>query len=248
MDMGLPMLAAFIDIRKAFDCVQQPILLNKLSAIGLHQDTLEWFASYLSNRRQKVLANNTLSLFLEVSQGVPQDSVRSPLFYIIYANDIERFIKNCKISLYADDTVLYLARKDFNVTVRLRQDDLDALSIWCLENGIQMNVEKTKLMLFGSKSKTSKLPPFEVKVQHEPLDLVVNYKYLGLTLDDKLNYNKHVPNTISKVTPKLKQLRRMRYFLDTKAANLVYKNMILPILEYGDIFMLGASAENRRRL
>ena len=111
-----------------------------------------------------------------------------------------------------------------------------------------MNVDKTNIMVFGSQCIVNKLPSFEIAVDTVPVKMVPNYRYLGITLDSQLNYNKQVQRTINRVALKLKQLRRMRSFLDIKAATLVYKNMILPILEYGDIFMVGTSAENRRKM
>ena len=248
MDRKLPVMAAFIDFRKAFDCVQHSVLLNKLAFLGLDTKTLGWFKSYLSDRQQYVLANNTYSPLLTITQGVPQGSVLGPLFYIIYANDIVNIIKNCQIALYADDTVLYLASKNFEKTVAKVQEDLNALSTWCVENGIGMNVEKTKLMVFGQPTKLKELPPVEITCGQAKINMVANYKYLGVTLDSQLNFNKHVQSTIAIVTDKLSQFRRMRFFLDTKAAVLVYKNMILPMLEYGDIFLVGATVENRKKL
>ena len=73
-------------------------------------------------------------------------------------------------------------------------------------------------------------------------------KYLGVTLDEHLNYNLHVKKLINSVTAKLKQFRRMRSFLNTKAAILVYKCMLLPMLEYGDVFLSATSAINKKRL
>ena len=248
MDKGQPTLAAFIDFRKAFDCVQHEILLDKLSESGIDDRAVKWFDSYLSDRKQMVLANNTYSMLQAVTQGVPQGSVLGPLFYIIYANDIEKIIKSCKIALYADDTVLYTANTDFGKSVKNVQADMVALSQWYVKNGIRMNTEKNKLMVFGSAFKVKQIPEFEVKVDDVPLSIVNCYKYLGVTLDSQLNYNKHVQNTIARVSLKLRQLRRMRYFLDIRAATMVYKNMILPILEYGDIFLVGATIENKKKL
>ena len=248
MDKGQPTLAAFIDFRKAFDCVQHPILLDKLSTIGIDEKAVKWFESYLTGREQRVLANNIYSSHQTVSHGVPQGSVLGPLFYIIYANDINKIIKSCQIALYADDTVLYTANAKFNKSIGEIQNDMNALSHWCVDNGIRMNTEKTKIMVFGSVAKIKQLPDFEVKVEDHPLAIAPFYKYLGVTLDSQLNYNKHIQNTIVRVSVKLKQLRRMRYFLDVRAATLVYKSMILPIMEYGDIFLVGATAENRKKL
>ena len=248
MDRRLPTLAAFIDFRKAFDCVQHPVLLDKLVELGLDSTVTDWFKSYLCNHRQRVLANNTFSPWQSITQGVPQGSVLGPLFYILYANDIVEKVNSCKIALYADDTVLYIASPNFNTAIDKLQADMNSLSNWCKDNGIQMNVDKTNIMVFGGQRIIEMLPGFEIEVDGTPIKKVSNYRYLGVTLDNHLNYNKHVQRTIGRVTLKLKQLRRMRSFLDTRAATLVYKNMILPILEYGDIFMVGTSAENRRRL
>ena len=248
MDKGLPTLAAFIDFRKAFDCVQHQILLGKLSTIGIDKRAIRWFESYLTDRKQRVLANNTYSTFQSVTQGVPQGSVLGPLFYIIYANDINKIIKSCKVALYADDTVLYTASANFNRSVGKIQSDMNALSQWCNLNGIRMNTEKTKLMVFGNTTKVKKLPTFEVQVNGEPLIMTNCYKYLGVALDGQLNYNLHVQNIIARVSLKLRQFKRMRYFLDVRAATLVYKNMILPIMEYGDIFLVGATVENKKKL
>ena len=245
---GLPTLAVFVDFRKAFDCVQHPILLQKLASINLHKDVLRWFESYLSGRSQRVLANNVFSKPLEVTQGVPQGSVLGPLFYIIYANDISRTIKHCEAALYADDTVLYLSNPVFEKTVKNVQNDVNALSSWCTKNGIQMNVDKTKVMMFGNPKKIENLPTFGIKVKDTPLKTSSEYKYLGMTLDGQLNYDKHIQKVIANVTPKLKQFRRMRGFLNSKAAILIYKNMIMPMIEYGDIFLSGATAENRKKL
>ena len=159
--------------------------------MNLGGEVVKCFESYLTDRRQRVLANSTYSTFQSIKQGVPQGSVLGPLFYIIYANDISKNIKHCKIALYADDTVLYLANSDYGKTVNRMQVDVDALSQWCLTNGIQMNVEKTKLMLFGNPKKIEKLPAFHIKVDDSPLKIVPHYKYLGVMLDSQLNYNKH---------------------------------------------------------
>ena len=103
-------------------------------------------------------------------------------------------------------------------------------------------------MVFGRSCALSKLPPVVLDFGGAQLQTVSTYKYLGLTLDAQLNYNAHICKIVSSVTSKLKQFQRMRNFLNAKAAIMVYKGMILPILEYGDIFFHAASAANRKRL
>ena len=248
MDAKLPTLVAYIDFRKAFDCVQHPVLLRKLTQVGLGKPVTDWVRSYLCSRQQRVYANDTYSSFQTINQGVPQGSVLGPLFYIVYANDLVKTVKNCEIALYADDTVLYTASKDIDRSIASLQEDINSLTEWCNENGIMANTDKTKVMTFGSQNMLGKVPEFEIVLNDTPLQFVTAYKYLGMTLDSRLTYNLHVNKIIGSVSAKLKQFRRMRVFLNTKAALLVYKNMLLPMLEYGDVFLTAASNLNRKRL
>ena len=195
-----------------------------------------------------MFANNVCSSFRTIKQGVPQCSVLGPLFYIIYANDLIDRIKHCKVALYADDTVLYTANRNFDNSVSHMQLDIDAIENWCKKNGIFINTDKTKVMVMGSKTALSKLPDFDVNLGNVQLKHVSVYKYLGITIDCQLNYNLHVNKIIACVSGKLKQFHRMRSFLSTKAALLVYKSMVLPILEYGDIFLCATTVKNRKRL
>ena len=221
-DRGLPTIATFVDFRKAFDCVQHPILLEKLAALGLHKSVTCWFKSYLSERYQRVLANNVRSSSQIITQGVPQGSVLGPLFYILYANDIMNTVKSCNMALYADDTVLYTANPTFDTSIVKMRSDMQALSNWCGINGIRMNLDKTKIMLFGNSKRLKALPKVNLDVDGVTIQTVTSYKYLGVTLDSQLNFAKHVNKTLSGASLKLKQFCRMRSFLNTKAATLVY--------------------------
>ena len=178
MDSGLPVLAAYIDFRKGFDCVQHSTLISKLKQAGLHKSATDWLGSYLSNRSQRVLANDTYSNYLSIKQGVPQGSVLGPLFYIVYANDLCELLTNCGMAIYADDTVLYTSNKDFLISVSKLQVDMVNLEKWCGKNGIMINTDKTKLMIFGSPARLKSLPDFQIKINEMPLQTVSSYKYL----------------------------------------------------------------------
>ena len=134
------------------------------------------------------------------------------------------------------------------LSIKKLQEDFDSLERWCSSNGIRVNTDKTKLMIFGSKCSLDKLPDFEVTMNNVALKQVSSYNYLGMTLDCQLKYDKHVQRIINTVSGKLVQFRRMRSFLNDRAALLIYKNMFLPIIEYGDAILTGVSALNKKRL
>ena len=103
--------AVFLDPTKAFDTVNHTILLQKLSSLGVDDASRAWFFSFLTNRKQVTSCNDVCSEVAPVSIGVAQGSILGPLLFIIYMNDIPDVLKFCHVTLYTDDTVLYLASK-----------------------------------------------------------------------------------------------------------------------------------------
>ena len=97
----------FIDIRKAFDTVNFNILLKKLDHYGIRNSALEWFRSYLTNRKQFVYLNGESSICRDMLSGVPQGSCLGPLLFLIYINDLPNSSELSNFHLFADDTHLY---------------------------------------------------------------------------------------------------------------------------------------------
>ena len=248
INRGLTSLAAFVDLRKAFDTVNHDILLSKLNCYGIDEGNLKWCSNYLENRTQKTLANGTLSTSKLVTCGVPQGSVLGPLFFILYVNDVQHAVKGAKLQLYADDTVIHVADKDPLVAVTKLQPSLDQFSKWCKGNKLTLNASKTKLMVFGTRSKVKKAKDLVVKVDNTPLQIVPTYKYLGITLDSTLSFNCQVKSTMSIVAYKANLLAKIRKFLRKEVAMRIYKSMILPYFDYGDILYNTACKEGLDKL
>lgn len=80
--------ALFVDFRKAFDVISHDILLDKLKSIGVNPISLPWFDSYLRNRKQRTLANSSMSCYQSITYGVPQGPCLGPLFFVICVNDL----------------------------------------------------------------------------------------------------------------------------------------------------------------
>ena len=98
--------ALFMDLSKAFDTINQDLLLAKLKAYGFSKDTLTLICSYLKNRKQKVAINNSASTTHTVISGVPQGSIDDPLLLNLFINDLVLFIEYRALENYADDNNL----------------------------------------------------------------------------------------------------------------------------------------------
>jgi len=120
--------AAFLDILKAFDCVNHDKLLSKLACYGILEHSLVRFTSYLSCRRQQVCLQGVSSMWGEIHIGVPQGSILGPLLFSIYINDLHNIVKVCELNLYADDMELHCSNDDlssvYSSCQKLRGNDL----------------------------------------------------------------------------------------------------------------------------
>ena len=90
-----------------------------------------------------------------VLYGVPQGSILGPLLFLIFINDLPLFIGGSiqSVDLYDDDTTLYDISLDKDTVENNLQHSLNLLKMWCLENGMIINIDKTKLMLISSRQK-----------------------------------------------------------------------------------------------
>ena len=143
----------FLDIRKAFDSIDHPILMQKMRfQFGITNTELEWFSSYLTNREQVCTVNGTTSLPKKITCGLPQGSILGPLLFLLYFyNDLTDCLNKSTPCLYADDTQIFSAATDLTELNENLNHDMDKLTEWLNGNKLQHHPTKTKLMYIASR-------------------------------------------------------------------------------------------------
>ena len=235
IDAGHFVGGVFIDLKKAFDTVNHKILLKKLASFGIAGLELDWFKSYLSDRKQATKMGTTLSKSKGVSFGVPQGTILGPLLFTMYINDLPLTVSSeTKITLYADDTAVFYASKDINEINAHMNVILERITSWMGVNKLTLNAKKTKAMLFCTSCFKKRSDELSLCMSGEQLETVDQCKYLGVILDQSLKWDAQIDQTCKKVSKYIGMMYRIRPLLATTHMNTIYKAIILPRLTYCD--------------
>ena len=247
LNTKVPTISLFIDFKKAFDTISHTLLLKKLPNLYLYDGIISWITHYLRHRSQSTFANGVASDINYLTYGVPQGSIIGPLLFLIYVNDMPKLSLHSDILLYADVTVLTCSGKSLNALNVLIQHDINLLKNLCDMNKLTINVKKTKIIIFNVKL-DEHLTFGPILINNVPLEIVPQYKYLGIQLDQDMNMYAHIDNMYRMASDKLFMFRLNRQYLTEFAAVTIVKTMILPYLDMGNCFLTGVKQKETDRL
>ncbi len=223
-------LLLLIDFSKAFDMVEYPILLNKLYHYGIRGIALEWFRSYLHDREQFVSVNRAESAKTNIKYGVPQGSILGPLLFIIYINDMPNIFKLAKFILYADDANIILTGNSIHEVEQQLIELLPILVQWVDLNGLKLNLKKTNYMIFSRTRITGSIGSIHIGCTE--IKPVNETRFLGVIMDDKLNWSKHISAVKAKMSRYVGIMYRIKRLLPPKIRVQIYHSFVQSYLNF----------------
>ena len=255
LSYGKPVALVLLDLSAAFDTIDHKLLIDRLKhCFGFGGKILQWFHSYISQRKQAVKIHDTLSESKNLDFGVPQGSVLGPLLFTLYTSPLNKLIstyKNIKHHLYADDTQVYIKLTPENASSKIGelQNCLSDIKTWMTNNKLKLNPDKTEFMLFGSPSQRKTLQSiFPVNILGNMISPVESAKNLGVIFDAEFNFSKHVSAVCSSCYYHIRDFSRIRKHLSKSTATVLANALVSSRLDYCNSLLLGVSSANLKRL
>ena len=237
--------AIFLDAEAAFDQAWHDAIRYKMNEFGIPQRLVRLVSSFLCERKLKVIFGNHSSEEITMRAGTPQGSCLSPLLYIILVNDITDVSKNASIGQFADDIALWANAYAHECSVNRLQMAINQLEGWCRRWRIKLNGAKSTLLIINRLSTT---PQSDLSIQlfNDIVRPVNSARYLGVQIDNRLNFSEHFNQIEKKATSRLNIFKMLaKNGVDNSTMICLYKTYVRPLFEYGSISFLPSKGIKR---
>lgn len=218
----------FLDLKKAFDCLDHKIFIEKLKKLRLSESFFNLLVSYFADRLQRVDINGVKSSFSNIQNGTFQGSVLGPMTFIFYINSIFNLNIRGSIQLYADDIVLVYGENSPSELKTAIESDLKIIRDFLSAHSLSLNPTKSQFVLFPGRQRhtiplgSKYLEDFSVKCNNEELKRVSFIRYLGLIIDEFLEFKDHIIHISKKISSMIYAIRRIRDVINLKVLKQLY--------------------------
>ena len=241
LDRGGSFGALLTDLSKAFDCLPHDLLTAKPHAYGFDSKSLKIMNSYLRGRKQRVKICDSYSSWEAILSGVPQGLILGPLLFNIFICDLFFFVTDLDIASYADDNTSYFAANEpHEVIKKLESVSVEFLK-WFKNNGMKATTDKCHLLISLQNDREANIGEIIIKSSNSE-------KLLGVIIDNKLSFEKHINNLCDKASQKLNALARVSSYVDLPKRRLIMKAFIKSQFGYCPLVWMNHSRTLNNRI
>ena len=200
-------LGVFLDIEGAFDNVSFKAISEAVKATKVDLATAQWIINMVTNRFITI-NHKDKSRRVQIRRGCPQGGILSPFLWNLVVDDLLTFTAKDipgYLQAFADDLVSLAEGNDLDIFWNRTCKTIKTIKKWCQTKDLSISALKTQIVMFTWNRKWTLGP---ITVGNNIIGLSKSAKFLGVTLDSKLNFNEHIINTTKKATASLMQCRR----------------------------------------
>ena len=220
------------DLSAAFDTLDIELFLKKMTLYGADEKTLSWFKTFLTERTQRVRIGTTLSAPLRLTSGVPQGGILSPIIFTLYTADMEMWLKNSKLTNFADDTETHCSSKNKNEVKSFLEEDAINILKFMASNGLVANQSKTELLIINDKNKEENTLQ-KIRLGNTFIEQTNSTKLLGIYINEKQDWTNHYKTLRNSLNQRLFVVRRVQRQIPKDKVMGVVHSLWMSKLRYG---------------
>ena len=251
LDNGKAVFLVLLDLSAAFDTIDYRILEDRLTALGVDGMANRWIMSYLQDRSSQVSISGEQSSKHTLKFGLPQGSVVGPGMFSYYTYVLGKIIlrHNLKYHRYADDIQIYIEFDpkipgDAVCALHKVQSCAKDIKLWMNPNKLKLNEDKTEFFIAASKHNMKFLENVSLDVCGSTIYPSSSVRNLGVHFDSQMTMSEHVSSLTRSLNFHLRNIGRIRRYLDEDTCNHVTRSLILSRLDYSNSLLYGITSKD----
>ena len=205
--------------------INHHILFRKLKSLSIPPQIQRWIFNFFTGRKQAVISGGQQSQWLQITRSVVQGSGIGPSAYLVYSMDLKTLSPYNSILKYADDTSI-LVPQHSSVSM---QEEFQNVQTWSTANKLQINLNKTKEIVFRRPSLRNFITP-------QPLPFIEQLavtKFLGIYISATFSTTAHVEHTLAVANQRLYLLQQLKcQGLSCRALHIIFTAIVLSVVTY----------------
>ena len=219
-----------MDLSKAFDCIPHDLLISKMEAYGFSEDFFTFLYSYLKRRKQLVNINNVHNMFQILLSGVAQGSILGLLLCNIFINNLFYFIKDAQLlNFAAGNTIATFSNSVDDLITDLQKESENATN-WFHSYEMVVNSDKFQSIIINKFGELNN--SYELLIDYHKIDQGNSVTLLGIEIDNKLNFEKHVTALCQKAGRQLNALSLIYKYIGFQEMKILLGSFIFSTILY----------------
>ena len=224
--------AVLMDLSKAFDCIPHDLLIAKLHAYGISLNAATFIYSYLKRRKQSVKIDDVFSSFQTLLSGVPQGSVLGPILFNIFLNDLLHILTKSQLYNFADDNTISAKANNVEDLLKILQEEPELAMKWFRDNNMIVNPDKFQAIILQKGNSNRNKNYNTLAIENIEINTTKSVELLGLTIDNRLNFEEHISILCKKASSQLNAISRLQHYMNQKEKEAIINSFIYSNFNY----------------